>query len=310
MIKPNFFTQQIDMKDSSGQFIIDPLPRSFGQSLGNALRRTLLSSLKGAAVTAVKIKGVPHLFATLKGVKESALELTLNLKQLRFAVTESSVPLKLSLVKKGAGKIYGKDVKGETEVINKDLYLGEITDSKVELEVELLVETGIGYISAEENTTSPSDFITVDAFFSPVKKVEFRVEEARVGRKTNADKLIIEIETDGSISPKDALRQSALLISDFSAYILSGNDNPQPKEEKTEAESNQEKVDQKLYDIIIDELNLPSRVINALLRENIETVADLVKVGKEKLTTMKGVGKKSIELIEEELKKMNISLNS
>ena len=309
MIKPNFFTQQLDQSDNYCQFIIDPLPRSFGQSLGNALRRTLLSSLKGAAVTAVKIKGVPHLFATLKGVKESALELTLNLKQLRFATTESTTPLKMSLTKKGHGKIYGKDIKGETEVINKDIYLGEITDDKVELDVEILVETGIGYITAEENVQEESGFIAVDAFFSPVKKVEFRVEEARVGRKTNADKLILKITTDGSITPHDALRKSALMLADFNGYILSGQDDPQPKEEKREAETNQENVDKKLYDIIIDELNLPSRVINALLRENIETVADLVKVGKEKLTSMKGVGKKSIELIEEELKKMNISLN-
>ena len=309
MIKPNFYTHQLDQTDNYGKFVIDPLPRSFGQSLGNALRRTLLSSLKGTAVTAVKIKGVPHLFATLKGVKESALELTLNLKQLRFATTDSTTPLKLSLNKKGHGKIYGKDVKGETEVINGDIYLAEITDDKVELDVEIMVENGIGYITAEEQTLEQSDFIAVDAFFSPVKKVEFKVEEARVGRKTDADKLIIEITTDGSITPSDALRKSALMLADFNAYILSGQDNPQPKEEKQEAQINQENVDKKLYDIIIDELNLPSRVINALLRENIETVADLVKVGKEKLTSMKGVGKKSIELIEEELKKMNISLN-
>ena len=310
MIKPNFVTHQIELTDNYGKFIIDPLPRSFGQSLGTALRRTLLSSLKGAAVTSVKIKGVPHLFITLKGVKESALELTLNLKQLRFATSDSTTPLKLNLVKKGIGKIYGKDVKGDTEVINKDLYIGEITDNKTELDIEIVVETNIGYLSAEENITKESDFIAVDAFFSPVRKVEFKVEEARVGRKTNADKLTIEITTDGSISPANALKNSAAMLAEFSAYILSGNDNPQPKEEKLEAEAAQDSVDKKLYEIIIDELNLPSRVINALLRENIETVADLIKVGKEKLTTMKGVGKKSIELIEEELKKMNISLNS
>jgi len=309
MLKPNFFTHQLEQTDNFGKFVIDPLPRSFGQSLGNALRRTLLSSLKGAAVVAVKIKGVPHLFATLKGIKESALELTLNLKQLRFTAFESDSFVKLTLEKKGAGKIYGKDFKGEIQVINKDIYLGEITDDKVNLEIEILVACGVGYINAEESKVEESGFIPVDAFFSPVKKVEFKVEEARVGRKTDADKLILEITTDGSLKPVEALRQSALMLADFSSYILSGNDNPQPKEEKQENQTKQEQVDQRLYDIIIDELNLPSRVINALLRENIETVADLIKVGREKLTNMKGVGKKSIELIEEELKKMNINLD-
>ncbi|MBI4009541.1 hypothetical protein HY357_04865, partial [Candidatus Roizmanbacteria bacterium] len=190
---------------------------------------------------------------------------------------------------------------------NKDQYIAEITHEKGKLDVELIVEFGIGYLSAEEQNKPDPGFMSVDAFFSPVTKVNFKVEEARVGRKSNLDRLILEIWTDGTVKPTDALKNSAALASEFFNHILSGKDTPKPKIEETE-EAKKEVIDQKLFEVIIDELNLPSRVINALLRENIETVADLVKVGKETLTNMKGVGKKSIELIEEELKKMGIEL--
>lgn len=307
MINPNFFTQKVEDTQNYGKFILEPLPLSFGQSLGHALRRTLLSSLTGTAITGVKIEGVPHLFSTIKGVKESALEIVLNLKQLRFKANGEG-PYKIHLSAKGPGKIYGKDIEGEVDVVNGDLYIAEITDNKGRLEIEAVAEVGTGYLPAEEREKREFGFIPVDAFFSPVKKVNFSVEEARVGRKTNFDRLIIEIWTDGSIRPSEGLRQSAITLADFFAYILSGKDVPKIKEEKEEVEVGQEVIDKKLYEIIIDELNLPSRVINALLRENIETVADLVKAGKERLTNMKGVGKKSIELIDVELKKMGIEL--
>ena len=163
-------------------------------------------------------------------------------------------------------------------------------------------------MSADEREKTEAGFIAVDAFFSPIKKVNFKVEEARVGRRSNLDRLILEIWTDGTIKPGDALKQASLHLANYFSYILSGRDTQKPKTEESEEMAKKERVDQKLYEVIIDELNLPSRVINALLRENIETVADLVKAGKESLTGMKGVGKKSIELIEEELKKMGIEL--
>ncbi len=306
MMVPNFFTQKVEQDDTFGKFVLEPLPLSFGQSLGHSLRRTLLSSLTGAAITNVKIEDALHLFTTLKGVKESVLEIVLNLKQLKFAVTEGG-PFKVFIKSKGVGKIYAKDIEGEIEPVNGDAYIAEITDDKGKLEIEAIVEVGSGYSQVEEREKKEYGFIPVDSFFSPVRKVNFKVEEARVGRKTNFDRLILEIWTDGSIKPEEALRQSSSLMSGFFAHIMSGKDTPQRKEEKME-EENKEMIDKKLYEIIIDELSLPSRVINALLREHIETVADLVKVGKEKLTDMKGVGKKSIELIDEELKKMGIEL--
>ncbi len=307
MFNPNFTTQKVEENATHGKYIIEPLPLSFGQSMGHALRRTLLSSLSGSAITDVKIDGVDHLFKPLKGIKESALELVLNLKQVKFENADGG-PFKIKLEKKGAGKVYAKDLEGEIKPVSEDVYLCELTDDKEKLEMEAIVTHGYGYSSVEEREKKEYGFIPVDAFFSPVKKVNFKVEEARVGRKTNFDRLILEVWTDGSMKPLDAITQSSRLLSDYFAYVLSGKDTPKSKEEKTQEEQQKESIDKKFYEIIIDELNLPSRVINALLREHIETVADLVKVGKDKLTNMKGVGKKSIELIEEELKKMGIEL--
>ncbi len=307
MLTPNFFTISTEEGDY-GKFIIEPLPSGFGNSIGHALRRTLLSSLKGAAITNVKVDGASHLFTTISGVKESVLDIILNLKQLKFDVKEGG-PFKISIDVKGVNKVTGKNIEGEIKPVNKDLYISEISDNKGKLSIEAIVEIGIGYSTVEEREEKKSGFIPVDAFFSPVKKVVIKVNEARVGRKANFEKLMIEIWTDGSISPKAALKEASSLLADHFSYILSGKDTPVTADKKTEEEVKKEAIDKKLFEIIIDELNLPSRVINALLREKIETVADLIKVGQNKLMEMKGVGKKSIQLIEEELKKMGISLD-
>lgn len=308
MLNPNFFTQKTE-EGNYGKFVFEPLALSFGQSLGHSLRRTILSSLKGAAITQVKIEGAPHLFSTISGVKESVLEIVLNLKQLKFKVKDNDTgTFKISLDVKGAKKIYGKDIEGEVETVSKDLYLGEITDDKGKLSIEAIVEIGYGYSPVEEREEKEYGFIPVDAFFSPVKKVNIKIEETRVGRKANFEKLTLEVWTDGSISPSDAVKQAASILTEYFGYILSGKDTPSAKKEKTPEEAKREEIDKKLFEIIIDELNLPSRVINALLREKIETVADLIKVGKERLIEMKGVGKKSIQLIEEELKKMGVEI--
>lgn len=309
MMDPNFFTKKDEQGQTYAQFSFEPLPLSFGNSMGNALRRTLLSSLKGAAITQVKINGAPHLFSTVKGVKESVLELILNLQQLRFK-TPSDGTFKVHLeTTKGAKKLSGKDIKGEAEVVNQDLYLGQITDDKGKLEIDAIVETGVGNISKDEVEKGETGYITLDAYFSPVKKVNFKIEEARVGRKTNYDRLVMEVWTDGTMTPEKAVKQAAAILQSHFAHILSGKDVPHKAESAAESDKGAKEIDQKLKDIIIDELNLPSRVINALLRENIETIADLVKVGKEKLISVKGLGKKSFLLIEDELKKMGITID-
>lgn len=308
MLEPNFYTQKQEESDNFARFVLEPLFSSFGQSLGNALRRTLLSSLPGTSVSYVKVDGASHLFSTLKGVKESVLDIVLHLKQLRFQVpADGSYRVRLSA--RGKGKLYGKDVEGEVKAVNGDVYLCEITDDKGKLEIDAIVETGYGFVPSEEKERKENDFIAVDSSFSPIKKVNFKVEEARVGRKTNFDRLILEVWTDGSITPEEALRQSSKLLSKQFAHILSQEESQKEKVSQIEQGQATDAETSKLDEIIIDELNLPSRVINALLRENIETVADLKRKGREKLVVLKGVGRKSIDLIEEELKKMGIELS-
>ncbi len=302
MLTPQFITKTGETSETAGVFTLEPLTKSFGESMANALRRTLLSSLEGTALVAVKFEEVPHLFSVLKGVKETALEITLNLKQVHFKKgAEGTHTVKLS--KKGIGKVFASDIEGDVEVVNKDLYLGEITDAKGKIELEALVESGYGYVAANDQSQKESGYIPLDSSFSPVKKVNYKVEEARVGRKSDADRVILSIWTDGSITPEESLKQAAALLTSQFAHVFA-----QSESQGTVAISSQEvasvEMDKKFNDLIIDELNLPSRVVNALLRENIETVADLVKIGEEKLVAYKGLGRKSIDLIKDELKKL------
>lgn len=314
MLTPIFTTKKAESSNDFAQFVLEPLAPSFGQTVGNALRRTLLSSLKGAAIVAIKVDGVPHLFSSIKGVKETALEIMLNLKLLKFK-TAGEGTFKVTLSKKGVGKVYAKDIEGEAQVVNGDQYIAEITDPKGKLEVEALVEDGFGYVLAEEQQTKEFGYIAVDSSFSPVKKVNFRIEAARVGRKTNYERLLVDVLTDGSVTPEEALKTAAQTIADQFSHIV--NVEAAAKEAApgatapvsataTAAAAPAAEIDKKFYDLIIDELNLPSRVVNALLRENIETVADLIKIGEDRLVSFKGLGKKSIELIKDELKKLGV----
>lgn len=307
MLTPFFQTKIEKQSDNYGMFVFEPLHQSFGNSLGNALRRTLLSSLKGASIGYVRVSNADHIFSTISGVKESVLDIVLNLKQVRFS-TNGEGPCTLTLSAKGAGKVFAKDMSGEATVVNGDHYLAEITDAKAALEIEVIVETGYGFISSEEKEEQKTGFITVDSSFSPIERVNFKVEEARVGRKSNFERLILEIWTDGSLTPEEALRSSVETFNSYVGHAFSGKDTADSDAPAATQAEQTEAANSKYYDTIIDELNLPSRVINALLRENIETVGDLVKRGKENLVGLKGVGRKSIDLVEDELKKMNISL--
>jgi DNA-directed RNA polymerase subunit alpha len=307
MISPTFHTKAEEQTADYGRFIFEPLASSFGQSMGVGLRRTLLSSLRGSAIGYVKVEGAPHLFSTLPGVKESVLDIVLQLKQVRFEVPGEG-KFRVHLTAKGPGKVYAKDIEGEVKVVNGDLYLAEITENKGKIDIEAIIETGYGFVTAEEKEEGETGFITVDSAFSPVRKVNFKVEETRVGRKSNFERLVLEIWTDGSISPQDALKSSTDILARHFNYVLSGKDVPADQAAPAAGTEAKDEAHSKLDDIIIDELNLPSRVINALLRENIETVADLLKRGKENLVGLKGLGKKSMDLIDDELKKMGVEL--
>jgi len=302
MLTPQFITKTGETSETFGVFTLEPLSKSFGESMANALRRTLLSSLEGTAAVAVKFEEVPHLFSVLKGVKETALEITLNLKLIRFKKGAEGIHT-VKLSKKGIGKVFASDLEGDIEVVNKDQYLGEITDTKGKIELEALVESGYGYVAANDQSQKEFGYIAIDSSFSPVKKVNYKVEEARVGRKSDADRVILSIWTDGSITPEESLKQAAaLLVAQFSHVFVQSEALNASATPSLDAASGE--MDKKFNDLIIDELNLPSRVVNALLRENIETVADLVKIGEEKLVAYKGLGRKSIDLIKDELKKL------
>src|SRR3989344_1802314 len=310
MLQPNFGVVKEKVSASYGQFILSPLPYGYGQSLGNALRRVLLSSIPGYAVTYVKINNVSHAFSTIEGIKESVLEMTLNIKQLRFSA-KGEGPFTLHVVAKGKGKVYGRDLKGDSvSVVNGDQLIAELTTASASLDVTLQIEKGMGYSPSEDRPELEFGMMAVDSVFSPVVKTNFRIEGARVGRASNFDKLILEIWTDGTISPDETLKEASTILSSFYSHIVSGKE-PEVTQTKEELAMTKEthKKDAKAEETIIDELDLPTRVINALLRENIETVGDLIERGRESLVDLKGVGRKSIDLIEKELQKLGLEFN-
>lgn len=303
MIEPMFTVKSENQSATYGKFTYEPFNTSFGHSIGNALRRTLLSSLSGYAIAYVKFTDAAHLFTTITGVKESVLDIVLNLKQVRFKGSEQG-PFLMKLSVNGAKKVYAKDLEGEISVVNGDLYLGEITDSKGRLELEVIVEKGYGY-QASEDKEEMTGYIAIDSSYSPVTKVSFAVQAARVGRKSDFERMVLEVTTDGSITPEESIKIAAKILARHFEVMVEGKELIEVDKNSEESES---QVSSKVYETIIDELNLPSRVINALLRENIETVANLLERGREELTNLKGVGKKSIDLIDDELKKMELEL--
>lgn len=245
LLLPNSIEYRDGEKQNSGVFIIDPCYFGYGTTLGNALRRVLLSSLPGSAVTSLKIKGATHEFSVLKGVKEDVVELLLNFKTLRLKVF-SDEPVKLKLHVTGEKEVLAKDIEpnSDVEVVNKDLHLATLTETKAELDIEIMVQKGRGYVSVENKGKEKNDLgvISIDSIYTPVINVGFKVEPTRVGQVTNYDKLILNIETDGSISPKEAFYQSVdILLDHFNLlknYSLAGN-NDVVEEKVDKVEENQ-----------------------------------------------------------------------
>lgn len=309
MIQPSFTTNKIESSENYGKFSLTPLPAGYGHSMGNALRRVLLSSIEGAAVTYVKINNAVHPFSSVDGVKESALEIILNIKSLRLSF-KGNGPFTMSLSSKGKGKVTGANFKGgDVEVVNKDQEIAELTTSDAKLEIEVTIEKGLGFSAAEDKEEAPFGSMAVDSVFSPVTKVVYKVEDERVGRTSNYDKLTLEVWTDGTISPEDAVTQSATILTSFFAHVSDASvERSAVSKGDQDAERAVRIADEKVNEIIIDELDLPTRVINALLREKIETVGDLVTRGPEALANLKGVGRKSITLIEKEVEKFGVKI--
>lgn len=291
-----------------GKFVCEPYEKGYGHTIGNSLRRILLSSIDGVAVIAVRIKGVNHEYTTIEGVKEDVLSIIMNLKKLRIKMEGSDRKI-LHIMEKGRKIVKAGDIKttGDVEIINKNLEIATL-EAGVSFEAELEIARGIGYLTSEqikEKTQLPQDYIIMDALFSPVKKVNYKVENARVGQETDYDKLILEIWTDGTVAPKDALdRAGALLKHSISPFVL--NEATGEKEEVEEAEEDKEL--EEILNQSVDIIELSQRASNCLKIANIKTIRDLVSKTEEDLLSVKNFGQKSLEEIKEKLDEMGLKL--
>lgn len=290
MITPTFQIKAGKETADYGVFTIEPLQQGYGQTLGNSLRRVLLSSLPGAAIVQAKISGAKHLFSTLPGMKEDVTELTLNLKKVNFRYSGAE-PVKITIDKTGPGVVKAGDFKtpASVKVINEDQVLGNLADKSSRLKGEFLVESGFGYVPFEERESGEIGIIPIDAIFTPVLRVNYHVSATRVGRITNFDKLTLEIWTDGSISPKEALLESAQTLRAFYDQAIA----PKVVKKKVLKEA---VSDESL--LTVEELELPTRIVNALIKAGFKTVGDLQKAGKKKISKVKNLGGKSLKIIE------------
>jgi DNA-directed RNA polymerase subunit alpha len=306
--KPWLEYDRQSLTSTYGRFVAEPFERGFGTTIGNALRRIMLSSLPGAAITAVKIEGVYHEFASLPGVAEDVSDILLNLKEVRFRM-EGEGPKTLRFKAKGPTTIKAGDIKedGNIQILNGDAHIAKL-NKEGKLEAELIVKKGRGYVPAERIIEEELDpqFIPIDAIFSPIRRVNFRVEDTRVGRSTDYDKLIFEVWTDGSVTPEDTLAYAAKILREhLQIFISFEEEEPEPDpvpmdEKKIRMAENLKKS--------VDELELSVRSYNCLKNASIQTIADLVqKTDKEMLET-RNFGRKSLNEIKEILEEMGLTL--
>jgi DNA-directed RNA polymerase subunit alpha len=306
MNNPKFKTVEEKKDHGYARFVVEPLEPGFGQTLGVALRRVLLTNIEGAAVTSVKIDGVRHLFSTLPGLKEDIIELVLNIKTLRVKLAENQEEARISLSATGPGEVTAEsiEVSEGVEIVDPKHYLGSLSEKKSKLSMEMVVERGTGYSLAEERKISTVGVIPIDAIFSPILRVNYKVEPTRVGRQTNFDKLILEIWTDGTIDPKRALDQASdILVSYFRQVYEPGDaqDSDKPSSVST--------LSDEAMKMTIDELDLPTRIYNSLRNAGIETVGDMINTPKKELMGFRNLGSKSLSIIEDSLKQRGITLS-
>ncbi len=296
MISLPTIIKKSNINDNYGVFEIEPFYPGYGITIGNALRRVALSSLQGSAVSTVKIKGVSHEFTALKGVKEDVLHILLNLKQLRFkSFSEESETATLKV--KGEKVVTGKDFKfsKNLELSNKDQHIATITDKGTELEIEITVEKGFGYKLADEKNKEIG-VIQLDKIFTPVRKVNYKVENVRVGDRTDFDKLIFEIETDGTIKPKQALLETIEILGSHFDFLKNELGAPKKQPKKKEVV------------LKVKDMDFSEKVMNALVQNEFKKVTDLTSKTEEELTAIKGIGKRGVKEIKKVLESLNLSL--
>ncbi len=306
----------VSEEGNKGVFEIDGLYPGYGHTLGNSLRRIILSSLPGASLTSVKIEGIQHEFSTMDGIKEDVIVMILNLKKVRFKMA-SDEPQTVTLSIKGPKTVTASDIKttGQVEILNGDMHIVEVT-GKVNLNIEMKVEKGLGFISKEAFQKDKVDIgtIAVDAIFTPIRRVSYEVENMRVGDKTNHNRLRIAIETDGTLTAREALSQSiAIMINQLKAVIDFKEEEEVVEKKvakKADAEMD-EKKDDDFTDVLktrIDNLDLSTRTLNALTAANIRTLGGLARKKREDLLEVEGIGEKGITEIKKVLGKFSLNL--
>jgi DNA-directed RNA polymerase subunit alpha len=304
-----------DHSATSASFVIEPLHSGYGMTLGNSLRRVLLSSISGASITSFKIEGVTHEFTAVPGVKEDVVDIMLSLKGVRFRVYGSDVQ-HLRIVKSGSGTVTAKDIEtnADVEVVNPEHVIAHIDDSKAKFVVDLTVEVGRGYRTIEEGTSKKaSDMIALDAIFSPVLRVRYKVENTRVGQATDLDRLLITVDTDGSITPRDAFEEaSAILVNQYTA--LAGKTRVTTAEvaaettatDDTDFSSDMLGDESTALSTSIEDLNLTARTTNALINNDIHTIRDLFALNDAELRDLKGFGSKALDEVKEKLAELEL----
>lgn len=299
---------KIEIEENLGDralIAIEPLEQGYGHTLGNSLRRCMLSSLEGGAITSVKINGVSHQFSTIKGVVEDVIHIILNLKKVRVKIYGDK-PTRLSLQKSGEGQVKASDIDtlGQGEIINPDLHIATITDPKIKLGIEMMAEKGSGYVPASDRNKSEIGALSIDAIFSPVISVNYSVDSTRVGRKTDFDKLVLDVTTDGTITPLECVNKAAQIMSDHFKQIY---------EPSTDSEEDNIQTTPVISDEVmkssVEELDLPVRITNALKAIEIDTIGKMIAVPKLQLMKAKNLGTKSLTLISDKLSERGLSLS-
>ncbi len=305
--KPKVECVDMDENNFYGKFVVEPLERGYGITLGNSLRRVLLSSLPGSAITSIKIDNVLHEFSTIPGVLEDTTEIILNLKRLSMKIDEQE-PQTLTIEAEGKGVVTAEDIKGppSVEILNPDLVIATLEEGS-RLYMEITVENGRGYVPAERNKkpNQPIGVIPVDSIFTPIRKVNYQVEDTRVGQITDYDKLSLEVWTDGSIKPDEAVSLGAKILNEHMGLFINLTQEINNVEIMVEKEEDEKG---KILEMSIEELDLSVRSYNCLKRAGINSVQELIQKSEDDMMKVRNLGKKSLEEVQNKLENLNLSL--
>ena len=309
--KPNIEINEISEDNRFGRFVVEPLERGYGTTLGNSLRRIMLSSLPGAAVSSVKIKGVLHEFSSIPGVKEDVPEIIMNIKSLAIKNNSSSAETKQAYIEfSGKGVVTAGDIKADSdiEILNPELVIATLSDDSSKLDMELTITNGRGYVSSEKNKHEdmPAGVIAVDSIYTPVERVNMAVQNTRVGQDTDFDKLTLDIFTNGTITPDEALSLAAKVLSEHLKVFINLSENAANAEVMVVA---QEDESSKVLSMSIEDLELSVRSFNCLKRAGINTVEQLCNKTPDDMMKVRNLGKKSLDEVLLKLKELNLSLS-